>query len=58
MINNNDLLEIHARQIEIDAELSNTETLILINEAETTLLKKKLEILKKEAKNLNIIMNL
>ena len=58
MINNNDLLEIHARQIEIDAELSKTETLILINEAETMLLNKRLEILKKEAKNLNIIMNL
>ena len=58
MINNNDLLEIHVRQIEIDSELSETETLILINEAETMLLKKRLEKLKKEDKNLNIIKQL
>ncbi len=58
MLNKNELLEIHERQIEIDSELSETETLILINEAETMLLKKRLEILKKEAKNLNIIKQL
>lgn len=57
-MNNNDLLEIHVRQIEIESEMSETETLILINEAETMLLKKRLEILQKEAKNLNIIKQL